>query len=294
MALLSILSNTTLVVLKLAVGWMTGAVSIIAEGVHSGMDLVAAIIAWLSVRVADRPPDREHPFGHGKIENLSGLAEALLISAAAVLIVKESLEKMSAGTDTEMLEWGIAVMGVSAVLNTVVSYKLFRTAKRTDSMALLADAEHLRTDVITSLGVFAGLALIKITGYHILDPIAAMAVAGLIFHISIKLIWQTVAPLIDSTLPEREREIINESLKECDPKVVGWHKIRTRKSGSWRFIDLHVQVKSDLTVLEAHELVDEIENCIKDALPKSHVLVHVEPEEEAAPEDLRFPPGDES
>jgi len=292
-ALLSVLSNTALVVLKTVVGIFTGSVSVLAEALHSGLDLVAALIAFFSVRIADQPADDDHPYGHGKVENLSGLIEALLISAAAVLIVKEALDKMHSGVEMKHIEWGIAVMVFSTVVNIAVSGVLFRTAKRTDSIALLADAEHLRTDVFTSIGVFAGLGLIKLTGHKIIDPIAAIAVAGLIFYISIKLIWEATTPLLDATLPRRDRERIDAILRGCDPQVVGWHKIRSRKSGSWRFIDLHLQVQSELTIREAHDLSREVEECIKRDLPRAQVLVHVEPAEDAEPRDLR-PPDEKS
>ena len=288
-ALISIISNTTLVVLKVVVGILTNSVSVLAEALHSGLDLIAATIAYFSVRVADLPADDGHPYGHGKLENFSGLIEALLISVAAVLIVNESVDKMRHGVGMRMLGWGMLVMGISVVLNTVVSVLLFRTAKKTDSMALLADAEHLRTDVFTSFGVFIGLGLIKFTGYEILDPLVAMGVAGLIFFISTRLVWQAVTPLMDSTLPPKERQTIEQLLKQCDPRIMGWHRVRTRKSGSWRFVDLHIHVESHLTVGEAHELARGVEERIRKALPRTHVLVHIEPKEDAAPEELRPP-----
>jgi len=286
-ALLSVVSNSALVVLKVVVGFVTGSVSVFAEGLHSAFDLIAAVIAFFSVRIADRPADEGHPYGHGKVENLSGLAEALLISAAAVFIVKEALGKMKFGVKMEHLEWGLAIMALSTVVNIVVSTLLFRTAKRTDSIALRADAEHLRTDVFTSLGVFAGLGLIKLTGFEILDPLVAIAVSGLIFFISIQLIWEATTPLLDSALPKADQEKIESLLKQCDSRVVGWHRIRSRKSGSWTLIDLHIQVMSNLTVREAHELSKNVEECIRKGMPRSQVLVHIEPEENAATEDLR-------
>jgi len=288
-ALLSIFSNTALVVLKLVVGLLTNSVSVLAEALHSGLDLIAAAIAYFSVRVADLPADDGHPYGHGKVENFSGLIEALLISVAAILIVNESVDKMINGVGMRRLEWGVLVMGISVVLNIVVSIMLFRTAKKTDSIALQADAEHLRTDVFTSLGVFVGLGLIKFTGYEILDPLVAMGVAGLIFFISTRLIRQSATPLLDTNLPQKERETIEQLLKHCDPRIVGWHRLRTRKSGSWRFVDLHIHVESDITVGEAHELCRELEECIRKELPRTQVLVHVEPKEDAAPNELRPP-----
>ena len=158
-ALLSVLSNSTLVVLKLAVGLAIGSVSVISEAIHSGVDLVAAAIAYYSVRTSGIPADREHPYGHGKIENISGTVEALLIFIAAVWIFYEAIQKIVRPAPLEMAFWGVAVMFLSAVINTIVSRKLFRVGKETDSVALIADGWHLRTDVYTSAGVMLGLAV---------------------------------------------------------------------------------------------------------------------------------------
>jgi len=176
-AVISVVSNSTLVVLKLAVGFLSGSVSIIAEGIHSANDLIAALIAFISIRISEKPPDKEHPYGHGKAESISAAAEAILIVGAAVWIVIEAVRRLLKPEPVEYLGVGAAVMGISVVLNIVVSRYLFRVAREEDSPALEADAHHLATDVYTSMGVVAGLAVTWLTGWHIVDPLMAIAVA---------------------------------------------------------------------------------------------------------------------
>ncbi len=183
-ARLSVISNTSLVLMKFVVGFAIGSVSIISEAIHSSMDLIAAVIAFFSVRKSAEPPDAAHSFGHGKFEDLSGFIEALLIFVAAILIIYEAVRKLLGYTTVElqpeMIIFGIAVMGISALANWYVSHRLFIVAKESESIALESDAWHLRTDVYTSLGVFAGLILITLTGNPIFDPLFALCVAVVI------------------------------------------------------------------------------------------------------------------
>src|SRR4030043_2449559 len=177
-ARLSIISNTLLIIMKVFVGIISGSVSIISEAIHSSMDLVAALIAYFSVSVSDNPPDSKHPYGHGKVENISGVIEAFLIFIAAALIIIEAIRKLTGKPfELEIIWIGALVMLLSAVVNTIVSQKLYKIAHETKSIALEADALHLKTDVYTSLGVAVGLGLIAVTGIKWLDPIVAIRVA---------------------------------------------------------------------------------------------------------------------
>lgn len=211
-ALLSVLSNSTLVVMKLIVGLWIGSVAVISEAIHSGVDLVAAVIALFSVKTSSLPADGKHPFGHGKIENISGTVEALLIFIAAGWIIWESVSKLLLPWPVETVGWGVAVMFISAVANSVVARMLFRVGKETDSVALIADGWHLRTDVYTSAGVMAGLTVIWIgeslfpdIELHWLDPVAAIGVALLIIKAAWDLTRQSTGGLMDETLPPRKR-----------------------------------------------------------------------------------------
>jgi cation diffusion facilitator family transporter len=277
-ALLSILSNTVLIVIKLAVGIMMQSVSVISEAVHSGIDLMAAVIAWFSIRESGKPADDEHRFGHGKIENVAGTIEALLIFGAAVYIIIKAAMKIISGTvEVEALGSGAAVMALSAMANYFVSRHLLKVARRTDSVALEADAMHLRTDVYTSIGVLAGLIAIKLTGIHLLDPLVAIGVALIIIKAAYDLTRNAFFPILDVRLPDAEEQIILDVLKGHPGKVLEFHKLRTRKSGNIRQIDMHLLVPKGLTVGEAHRLSHEIIRQIEESLPDSQILVHIEP-----------------
>jgi len=281
-ASLSVASNFFLTLAKVVIGLISGSVSILSEGIHSGIDLVAAFIALFAVRESGKPADSRHAFGHGKIENVSGTIEAALIFVAAMMIIVEAIQKIHKiidGVEGHVgdLELGLIIMGVSATMNLIVSTRLMRVAKQTDSVALEADAMHLRTDVYTSAGVFIGLLLIKITGWAILDPIIALGVALMIIKASFDLTKQAFAPLVDVSLPDEEREIIAKVLLHHADEFVEFHKLRTRKSGAERHIDLHLVVARYSPVAEVHELCDVIEEEISEKLHQTHVLIHAEP-----------------
>lgn len=277
-AMLSIVSNTVLVLMKLVVGVITGSVSIISEAVHSGLDLLASLIAYVSIKISNRPPDEKHHYGHGKFENISGTVEAILILVAAVWIIMEAWEKLVGGAQVVNPLLGVAVMAVAAAANWIISGILMRTARKTHSIALEADAMHLRTDVYTSLGVLVGMGLIAFTGIQILDPIVAIGVALLIIKASVELTAKAFAPLMDAALPREEEDRVRVILEEARPHgVMDFHKLRTRHSGPDRYVDLHVLMEKDLSFKDVHALCDLLEARIADELQHASVLVHPEP-----------------
>ena len=283
-ALLSVISNTTLVVLKLAVGLAIGAVSVISEAIHSGVDLIASGIAYYSVRTSGIPADREHPFGHGKIENISGTVEAILIFLAAGWIIYEAVQKIISPEPLEMASWGAAVMLLSAIVNTIVSRKLFRVGKETDSVALIADGWHLRTDVYTSAGVMTALAVIWAAdllapevNLHWVDPAAAIGVALLIIKAAWDLTQQSARDLLDVQLPGEEIEWIESLILHRKPVVKGYHQLRTRKSGHFRFVEVHIKVDSGMTVEASHRITQEFAREIRERFPGASVTTHIEP-----------------
>jgi cation diffusion facilitator family transporter len=278
-AAVSIISNSALIVFKLVIGIMSGSIAIISEALHSGSDLVAAIIAFYSVRKAGEPPDLHHHYGHEKVENLSGVIEALLIIAAAGVIIYEGILKIISGPHIDHIWLGIGVMVVSGITNLVVSKKvLYPVARRTQSAALEADAAHLLTDVYTSFGVAGGLLLVKLTGWAMFDPIAAIAVAVLIIRTGYQLVVQSTKVLLDQTLPEEELEEIRRCVKDHRGDLIwGYHKLRARQAGSRRHIDLHITVDETLTVAAAHATAEHIAADIRECVPNSDVLVHIEP-----------------
>jgi len=242
-ARLSVISNLMLVLMKFVVGFAVGSVSIISEAIHSSMDLIAAIIAFFSVRKSSEPPDAAHSFGHGKFEDVSGLVEALLIFIAAALIIYGAAQKLlGAGKvefEPDLLLFGIAVMGISALANWYVSHRLFVVAGQAESIALESDAWHLRTDVYTSLGVFCGLILIKLTGNPVFDPLVALCVAVVIIRAAFDLTKRSFADLIDHSIPAADEERIKTIIARHADIYAGFHDLKTRRSGPEIFIEFH-------------------------------------------------------
>ena len=277
-AMLSIISNTSLVLLKFFVGIITGSISVISEAIHSSLDLFASFIAYFAVRKSSHPPDEKHHFGHGKIENISGAAEALLIFLAAAMIIWEAVEKIIHPHGMPKVELGIIVMAFSAGVNFLISNIIMQVAKETDSLALEADAWHLRTDVYTSLGVLVGLVIVKLTNLPVLDPIFAIGVALVIIKAAFELTTKTLEDLMDEKLPDSEEQKIKRIIKNCCPQVVGFHRFRTRKAGSSRFVDLHLVVPPGLSVEEAHSICDAIESSAEKEIPNLQMVIHVEPD----------------
>lgn len=276
-ASLSVVSNTILLIAKLIAGVLTGSVSVLSEGIHSGIDLVAAVIASFSVRKSSQPPDSEHYYGHGKIENISGAVEAILILAASFLIIREAYLKLVHGIRIEDVNLGIAVMVVSVVANYFVSRRLMITARKTESVALEADAWHLRTDILTSAGILIGLLVIRFTGITILDPVMAIIVALFILRAAIQLTWKSVRDLIDVRLPLDEEHKIEGIIEKYKGSYFDFHEMRTRKAGSDRFIDFHLLVCQDASIEDAHNLADKMEKEILEEFPRASVIIHLEP-----------------
>lgn len=282
-AWLSVVSNTSLVVLKIAVGILVGSVSIISEAIHSGVDLLASVIAVVAVRTSGKPPDRNHPFGHGKVESVSGTIEALLIFLAAGWIIYEAVDRLRSPKPLEMAHWGVIVMVVAVVANVAVSTHLFRVGRETDSMALIADAWHLRTDVWTSLGVAVGLGIVSIGEWLVgsaslawVDPVIAIGVALLIVRAAYSLTQQSSRDLVDSSLPPDEEDLIKRHIRS-QHQVLGFHHLRTRKAGNRRFVEFHLVVDPNMTVLESHSITDRLKEWIQEHYPQSTITIHVEP-----------------
>jgi cation diffusion facilitator family transporter len=286
-ASVSIASNSCLIAFKLVVGLLSGSISIISEALHSSSDLVAAIIAFYAVRKAAKPADRDHPYGHEKIENVSGVVEALLIFLAAIVIIYEGIKKLLDGVHIEHVWLGVGVMAVSALVNLAVSRKVLSpAARKTDSAALEADAAHLLTDVFTSAGVAFGLLLVQLTGIKLFDPIAAITIALLIISTAYRLVTKSTRVLLDEALPDDELEVIRACVREHRGKLItGYHQLRTRRAGSRRDIDLHVTVDERMTVTEAHDVAEHIEADIRACVPNADVLVHVEPRSQEREDD---------
>ena len=283
-AALSVLSNTTLIILKLIVGIIIGSVSVLSEAIHSGVDLLAAIIALLAVRKSGKPADQDHAYGHGKYENLSGAIEALLIFVGAAWIIFEAIRKLIKPQPIEAVGWGIGVMLFSSVVNIVVSHVLFKVGQKTDSIALQADAWHLLTDVYTSAGVMVGLLILWLgewfmpqLDWHWIDPVAALGVALLIIKAAYQLTIKSIRDLLDVSLPPEEELWVKNNIKEMYPQVKGFHNFRSRKSGATRFVEFHVMLDGTMSVQDSHAVNDKLVKEIKCRFKDSKVMVHIEP-----------------
>jgi cation diffusion facilitator family transporter len=290
-ALLSIVSNTFLILAKVVAGSVTGSVAILTEAMHSAIDLVASIVAYVSIRKADEPADENHPYGHEKMENLAAAIEAMLILVGSGVIVFEAIRRLVNGGEITDLGFGIAVIAGSMVINVFVSAYLYRRARETDSPALEGDAAHLRTDAITSGAVVAGLILVEVTGADWLDAAVALAVAMVILHTGLRLLSRSGRVLVDEGLPADEIESITETVRSFGPQgVAGFHKLRARRAGARRHVDMHVQFREGTSLEAAHRTAHELQDAIMKTVPHADVLIHLEPEDRVVP-GTEIPPG---
>lgn len=276
---LSITSNVILSVLKIITGILSGSLSIISEAIHSLSDFFASVLTFFSVMKSSQPADSDHPYGHGKYEDMAGFIEGLLIIFAALFIILEASKKIIFGvnmaTENNM---GIAVMFIAVVLNIVVSSLLFKVAKETSSISLYADGEHLRTDVYSSLGVTVGLVLIKVTGYSILDPIIAILVAVVIFRVGYSISKKAGSNLLDHSLPEENINNIKQIIKDYSADVtLKRNSIKARQVGPTKDIDLILQFQENTSICECHKICDEIEKQIRLLYPNCSISIHSEP-----------------
>ena len=283
-ALLSIVSNTVLILLKVVAGSITGSVAILTEAMHSAIDLVASLVAYVSIRKADVPADAEHPYGHEKMENLAAAIEGMLILVGSGVIVFEAVRRLINGGEVENLGFGIAVIAVSMVVNLIVSSYLYRRARETDSPALEGDAAHLRTDAATSAAVVVGLILVQVTGEEWVDAVVALGVALVILITGLRIIARSGRVLVDEGLPAAELGVISETVRTFGPQgVAGFHKLRARRAGPRRHVDLHVQFRTGTTLEAAHRTAHALQDAIAGRVRNADVLIHLEPEDRVVP-----------
>ena len=280
-ARLSILSNSGLIVLKLVAGAVTGSIAIVTEAIHSSIDLLASVVAFFSVSRADRPADEDHLYGHSKLEYLAAAIEGMLILVGAGVIIFAAARRLAEGAEVDTLEFGIAAVGVSAVVNLGVSTYLYRRARVLESAALESDAAHLRADAITSVAVLIGLVLVETTGMVELDSVVALVVATAIVYMGIRILLRSSRVLMDEALPSEELDVVRNVIDErrLSGEVAGFHKLRGRRAGRARHIDLHVQFPGGTTLEHAHDIAHELQGEIRRKLDSSaDVLVHIEPQ----------------
>ncbi len=271
-----------LFVLKVLVGLVTGSISIWAQAADSSLDIFAVVITFLTVGYSARPPDSEHPFGHGKAEDVGAGLQAGLLLVAAAVIIYSAIGRIVSGTTVELTEAGIAVMLVSLVTSISLSRFLFKVAKATGSVALEANANNITGDVFSTAGVMVGLTIVRVghaLGAHldILDPILAILVSGLILRAAYRVGRMAFGGLVDVKLPDDEQEALMSLIMEHSGRFVGVHRVRTRHSGRQHYVDLHMVMPKGTSVEEAHSMCDHLEQDIEMKLSNSSVTIHVEP-----------------
>lgn len=277
-ALISVFAAIFITGFKLIVGLLTGSLGIISEALHSGLDMVAAVITYFSVRVSDKPADREHNYGHGKVENLSALIETILLLVTCVWIIYEAVHRLTSGeTKIEVSVWSYIVVISSIIIDYTRSRALYKVAKKHNSQALEADALHFSTDIWSSTVVLFGLIAYQFLGWYAADSIAALFVAVIVLYVSYQLGRRAIDVLLDKS-PQNTTQIVREILKTF-PEVLKHHSLKTRTAGADTFIKFNVHFNPDLSLREVHEVCDKIEAEIQSQIARSEVYIHAEPED---------------
>jgi cation diffusion facilitator family transporter len=266
-----------LFLIKVLVGVITGSISIWAQAADSSLDIFAVVVTYMTVGFAARPADHEHPFGHGKVEDISAFIQAILLLGAVVAIDYSAILRIIHEKTIQVTEAGIAVMLVSLLVSIFLSRHLFKVARATGSVALEANANNIRGDVYSTSGVFLGLIIVRITGLTILDPIIALAVSLLVLRAAYRVGKMAFDGLVDVRLPKEEEESLMNVIMEHSNQFVGIHRVRTRHSGSQHYIDLHMVMPKGTSVENAHKMCDHLEEDIGKRLHNASVTIHVEP-----------------
>ena len=276
-AKLSIVAVFLLIVMKVVASILTGSIAILADAIHSAIDLSGVIIGYIGIRISGKPADEEHAFGHGKAEHIASGIIAGLIFIAAGTIFYHAVRKLISPVAVELITVGIYVTLAAIVINILIWWYLLRVSRATDSVALEATARDLFADVLSSVAVLIGLVLVRLTGISILDPIVALLVSVIIARTAFLTIKKSFSGLMDTKLPKAEEDELISCIMEHTEQLAGFHEVRTRKAGNQRFIDLHLMLPKNASVEEAHQMCDHLEQDIENRLPNSNVTIHVEP-----------------
>jgi ferrous-iron efflux pump FieF len=278
-ARLSVLAAAFLILLKLLTGWLTGSISVWASLLDSTMDIFASVINYFAVRAASRPPDEDHRYGHGKAESLAGLFQSFVITVSGIFLVREAVRRIITPHQTASEWFGVGTMAVAAVVSVALVARLRAVARRTDSPALAADAVHYATDVFTNGAALFALLVVALTGWTLADPLVSVAISAFILYSAFEVARDSVDVLMDRRLPrEVDRTVAAVVERFRGEGVVGFHDLRTRRSGSHKFIDLHLEVERDQSLITAHDLTERVIRAIQAAVPRSRVQIHTDPE----------------
>jgi len=267
----------SLILLKVIAGWISGSISVFAQAADSFLDLFAGLITFFAVRIATKPADENHPFGHGKVEDMAGVVQGILIFIAAGVIVYSSVGRIVDRTPIEMADAGIGVMAISMVASILLSRHLLKVSQATGSVVLEANARNITGDIYSSVAVLVGLLVVRLTGLSILDPIMAIGMAIYIAKIACDTLGKPLLGLVDASLPRSEQELIKSCLAEQGSQIVGFYGLRTRRSGAQRYVDLHLVMPEGISLEEAHRTCVLLEIRIQAKLPRTNVTIHCEP-----------------
>jgi cation diffusion facilitator family transporter len=276
-AKLSLAVIVGLIALKVLVAVITGSISIVAQAVDSFLDLFAVVITFLAIRIAAKPADEEHPFGHGKAENIAAVLQAALIFAAGGLIIYSSVQRMITGATVELTEAGIGVMLVSVIASILLARHLLKVSRSTGSIALEANAHNIAADVYSAAGVLVGFLIIRFSNFYIVDPIMAVIVAFFILKAGYTVTRKSFGGLVDTRLPQEEETEIKTAIMEYGCQMGGFHNLRTRQAGHQRYVELHLVMPRNASVNITHRVCDKLEQDIKERLPNTSITIHVEP-----------------
>jgi len=274
---ISIATAFVLAVFKFTVGLYSGSLMIITSAVDSLLDIGSSSVNYFAIKLAEEPPDKGHPYGHSKYEPLAAFIQSMIIMASGVYILYQAYEKITGEETSIKLNLGILVMVISIIATFLLVLVLRSVAKRTKSPILKADALHYEIDLLTGGGVLFGLIIIKFFSFYIIDPIISVLIAIYIIYSALQLAKEVMADLLDEEIPEEEKQIIKDILEDYDEILHDYHNLRTRKAGASRFIDMHVTLCRRMTVEEAHEIADDIENRIKLTLEAADATIHIDP-----------------
>jgi cation diffusion facilitator family transporter len=278
-AKLSLAVIVGLIALKVLVAVITGSISIVAQAMDSLLDLFAVVITVLAIRIATKPADEEHPFGHGKAENIAAVLQAALIFAAGALIIYSAIRRMITGATVELTEAGIGVMLVSIITSMLLARHLLRVSRSAGSIALEANAHNIAADVYSAAGVLIGFLVIRFSNLYIVDPIIAIVVAFFILKAGYTVTRRSFGGLVDTRLPQQEEDEIKAAIMEHGCLIGGFHDLRTRQAGRQRYVELHLVMPRNASVDVTHRMCDNLEQDVKERLPNTSITIHVEPGE---------------
>jgi len=276
-ATVSLAATVFVVAVKGVAAWKSGSISVLAEAIQSTVDILMSALAVATIAYAARPPDREHPYGHGKAESLAAAFQMLVVLSSGLFILIEAYRRLLA-PEPILWDWGAGAMALALIVNLAVSAYLRKAAQSTQSAALESESLHLRSDALSSAGVLLGMILVGVTGQSILDPVAALLFTIFAMALALVQLRSVIHPLMDGALPGPELRLLEQVLRD-HPEVRGFHNVRTRRVGSERWIELHVMLDDAMTFVDAHDMAEQIESELGQALGGARVSIHYEPHE---------------